>query len=149
MWLASATDKFNHKMKNKINTSQQTWLWKVVWSSFFPHFICVSLLHLEEEEGVSWHRPKGRMAGKSLGLLQLREQKPRPARLWQSGEKLYQCPWQSTEVNVPAFLITAVIPQDSPETVLERNSVLEFHLRTYFSCSPKFHLNILVGRSEQ
>lgn len=146
MCLASATDKFKHKIKNKINTGQQT-LWKVVCSSFLAHFVCVSLSHLEEEDGVSWHRLKDGMAGKSLGLPQHREQKPRLARL-QSGVKLYQCPWQSTEVNVAGFLITAVTLHDSPETVLGRDSVLEFGLGMYFSCSPKFQLNILVGQSE-
>lgn len=62
--------------------------------------------------------------------------------------KLYQCPWQSTEVNVPGFLISAVTPHDSPETVLGRNSVLEFGLRMYFSRFPKFPLDILVGQFE-
>lgn len=146
MCLASATHKFNHKKKNKISTGQQTYLWKVVCSSFLAHFICVSLSHLEED-GISWDRLKGGMAGKSLGLLQPREQQPRLGIL-QSGGKLCQCPWQSTEVNVAGFLIAAFTLHDSPETVLGRSSVLEFGLGMYFSCCPKFHLNILVGQSE-
>lgn len=51
-------------------------------------------------------------------------------------------------MNVPGFLITAVTLRDSPEAVLGRNPVLEVGLRKYFSCSPKFHLNTLVGQSE-
>lgn len=53
-------------------------------SSFLAHFICVSLSHLEEEDGVSWHRLEGGMAGKSLGLLQSREQKQDFGSLWES-----------------------------------------------------------------